>query len=67
MKPEQWDRVFINMKIAESDYETFEIEPEDLYPMIDQHFKTPYKDCDFNILHFISGDIMKNRLYETCY
>ena len=43
------------------DFETYE-------SMIDKHFETDYRNCDFNICHFISCDeIRNNRFYETCY
>lgn len=35
--------------------------------MIDQHFKIPYKDCDYNICHFMTEGIRNNRFFETCY
>ena len=34
--------------------------------LIDQYFNTPM-DCDYNICHFVSGDIVDNRFYETLY
>lgn len=45
----------------------YDIEPENYQEMIDQHFKTAYKNCDYNINHFFSGQIRELRLYETCY
>lgn len=35
--------------------------------MIDQHFKIPYKDSDYNICHFMTEGIRNNRFFETCY
>jgi hypothetical protein len=35
--------------------------------MIDAHFKTQYRNCDYNINHFFSGDIRLLRYYETVY
>ncbi|MDL2294070.1 hypothetical protein LJC60_05500 [Ruminococcaceae bacterium OttesenSCG-928-D13] len=35
--------------------------------IIPQHFETKYRNCDYNINHFFSGDIRLLRLYETCY
>jgi hypothetical protein len=35
--------------------------------MIDAHFKTQYRSCDYNINHFFSGDIRLLRYYETAY
>ena len=47
----------------------FDIEPNAYEDMIDQHFKTTYNGgkCDYNINHFFSGRIRKNRYYERCY
>lgn len=41
------------------------ITTEDYETIIDQHFVTRYAACDYNINHFFSGDIRKNRYYET--
>ena len=44
-----------------------DLEP-DCYPiLIDQHFQTAYKNCDYRINHFFSGAIRELRFYETCY
>jgi len=32
---------------------------------VDKHFETPYKNCDYNIMHFISGRVMINRYFEV--
>ena len=38
------------------------------YPaMIDKHFATEYRDSDYNINHFFSGNIRALRLYESSY
>ncbi len=40
----------------------------DFYPdMIKKHFETSYQNCDYNILHFISGSIRALRYYEVIY
>lgn len=40
----------------------------DIYQtMIDQHFKTHYKNCDYSICHFMTEGVRNNRFYETCY
>lgn len=42
-----------------------DIEP-DLYPLIIQlHFKTKYRNCDYNINHFFSGRIRDYRMMEA--
>lgn len=39
-----------------------------LYPLIiDQHFETKYRGCDYNINHFFSGKIRALRLCEVCH
>lgn len=41
-----------------------DIDP-DMYPLLIQlHFKTKYRHCDYNINHFFSGKIRELRLYE---
>ena len=69
LKPEQWDRVFVNITSAEGGkYAEYNELLEDRFQLVvDQHFQTDYDDCDYNILHFISGDIMLNRMYEVAY
>ena len=44
-----------------------EIDPDCYPPMIDRHFQTRYRRCDYNINHFFSGRIRALRYYETCY
>lgn len=39
---------------------------QDLYPLLIQlHFKTRYRRCDYNINHFFSGKIRELRLHES--
>lgn len=35
--------------------------------MINKHFQTQYKNCDYNICHFMTEGIRNNRFYEECY
>lgn len=35
--------------------------------LIPTYFLTPFPNCDYRISHFFSGDIRKNRYYETLY
>lgn len=38
------------------------------YPaLIDRHFVTKYRNCDYNICHFFSGRIRELRFYEVFY
>lgn len=41
--------------------------PETYAELIEQHFKTQYDNCDYNICHFMTEGIRNNRYYETCY
>lgn len=41
--------------------------PETYAKLIEQHFKTQYDNCDYNICHFMTEGIRNNRYYETCY
>ena len=44
-----------------------DIDPDCYEDMIDRHFRTRYRNCDYNINHFFSGRIRELRFYETCY
>ena len=46
---------------------TIDISPEDYEAIIDQHFITKYRQCDYNINHFFSGQIRDLRFYEVLY
>ena len=46
---------------------TMDIDPDCYEDMIDKHFRTRYRNCDYNINHFFSGRIRVLRFYETCY
>ena len=38
------------------------------YPaLIDKHFNTRYRNCDYRINHFFSGKIRENRFFEELY
>jgi hypothetical protein len=66
---EQWTRVIASLfNCKDTNRETYhEIDLEALESMIDQHFKTKYQDCDYNILHFISDGVKVRRMYEVAY
>ena len=56
--------------IQDEDYETRhmpDISPDNYMEIIDQHFITKYRKCDYNINHFFSGRIRDMRFYEVCY
>lgn len=44
-----------------------DIEPEDYPVLIDAYFHTPFRNCDYRINHFFSGDVRKMRAYEVLY
>lgn len=44
-----------------------DLDPEDYPAMIERHFHTRYRHCDYNINHFFSGRVREMRYYETCY
>lgn len=44
-----------------------DITPEQYEEIIDQHFRTKYRGCDYNINHFFSGRVRELRFYEVCY
>ena len=46
---------------------TQDIAPESYQDLIDQHFRTQYRNCDYRINHFFSGSIRTLRYYETLY
>ena len=48
-------------------FEDYFIEPDTYEYLIDRHFVTKYRSCDYNINHFFSGNIRLLRYYETCY
>ena len=41
-------------------------EADHYFAMIDCHFQTQYRNCDYNINHFFSGDIRYYKFCETC-
>ena len=67
MKYEQWDNVvweMISIKDSEYDRERYDIEFDRWKEIIDKHFNTRYRNCDYHLPHFISGKIIKNRFHE---
>lgn len=60
LKPSQWKKVFNKITTAGDK----EVLGNIFKRIVDQHFQTKYKKCDYNINHFISGRIMLNRYYE---
>lgn len=53
--------------ILDTSAKTCDIMAEDYKLIIDQHFITEYKNCDYNINHFFSGKIRDLRYFEVLY
>jgi len=63
LKVKQWQTVINNILAFD---ERGRIGLEEIEKIIDKHFVTEYENCDYNILHFVNGDIIKHRFYEEC-
>ena len=48
-----------------SSHSEIDIEPENYPDLIRAHFKTRYRDCDYNICHFFSGCIRYLRCWDA--
>ena len=44
-----------------------DITPGDYKKLIDKHFRTQYRNCNYNVNHFFSGDVRLLRYYEELY
>lgn len=67
LKPEQIKRIIGAMPYLNPKDKLIEILPEEYPAIIEQHFKTQYRSCDYNINHFFSGMIRELRYYERIY
>jgi len=67
LKESQWQTVTKEILHIESEYLDTYLELDELEKIVDKHFVTKYEKTDWNILHFVNGDIMKNRFFEECY
>ena len=67
LKLKQWQKVINNIVIAEDNKtsKNEELLGKLFEQVVDKHFETPYKNCDYNIMHFISGQVMINRYFEV--
>jgi hypothetical protein len=67
LKLKQWQKVINNIVIAEDNRtsKNEELLGKLFEQVVDKHFETPYKNCDYNIMHFISGQVMINRYFEV--
>jgi hypothetical protein len=69
LKEDQWRYVIENMfyVVNEDHAIDFDLNEVAVMDMMDQHFKTEYKNCDYNILHFMSDGVRVRRMYEVAY
>ena len=65
LKLSQWQQVVDNILFESERFGL--IAKEYFNQVLDQHFNTDYNNgnCDYNILHFISGRNIQNRVYEV--
>ena len=45
----------------------FEYSLDDYKEMIPKYFETDFPDCDYSLVHFMSGTIRQMRFFEVCY
>lgn len=67
LKVDQWDYVIENLFHAYANGTSFDLNETDMEDMMDQHFITEYRNCDYNILHFMSDGVKVRRMYEVAY
>lgn len=71
LKPEQWQRVIDNWFVGYDEIYNRELDlsfdPEYMELVIEKHFRTQYRNCDYNILHFITNGVKVRRMYEEAY
>jgi len=68
MTEEQWKHVMDKIMILKIDTgDLVELTDTNLFTMIDAHFNTRYKNCNYQILHFITDGIMQRRFFEKIY
>lgn len=53
------------MPHIEADDGTIDLSADEYPPLIDKHFQTAYRNCDYRINHFFSGKIRLLRYYEV--
>ena len=68
LKRQQIKKHILSMPFADDGYGHFpDIAPEQYQDIIEAYFDTRFKNCDYRIAHFFSGDIRILRLYEIGY
>jgi hypothetical protein len=62
---EQWQGVIHSLFLCEDEYgNDLDIDFDTMKQMIDKHFTTKYKNCNYSILHFNTNGIKLRRFYE---
>lgn len=64
---EQWEKAHDSMLYIESNGIDHEFDVEDEEEMIYSYFETEFNDCNYSVLHYISGDLRAVRFYDVIY
>ena len=70
LKEEQWERVtdkIISFYDGKLEVDFGDLDMDSMKRIIDKHFRTEYKNCDYHILHFVSDGVKVRRMYEVAY
>jgi len=60
----QWKQVVDEWLNIDHEYDDITVDAEIVDEIVDIHFATKYTKGNYNIMHFISGEIRKNRFHE---
>lgn len=63
-KPSTWRYIADQLLTVELDKETVSLSTDDEAMMIDKHFNTTYKDCNYHLTHYVSDKVRELRYYE---
>ena len=68
IRREQIARIVETMPYIDQNHRgSADIEPEDYPCLIDAYFRTDFRNCNYRINHFFSGQIRELRFYEQIY
>ena len=65
LKLHQWENIFDNITKLEYDYKEIILQGNLYRKIVDYHFDTEYKYCDYHLPHFVSGQVIHNRYQEV--
>ena len=65
LKLHQWENIFDNITKLEYDYKEIILSGKLYRKIVDYHFDTEYKYCDYHLPHFVSGQVIHNRYQEV--